>query len=215
MLEVIDVVVGPIKTNCWVVCDPESQSCLVIDPGDRPERILEAVGQRKVEAIVLTHGHDDHRGALADVVAATGAPVMAHELDAPWVYTPVRRGYASPAAVVSMTEAVNAGKQVDRLLHEGDEVALGAHVFRVIHTPGHSKGSMCLYCASEGLLFTGDTVFADGSYGRTDFEGGSWSDMVSTLDTKFADIPSETVVYPGHGATSTLGAERMANPFLK
>ena len=215
MLEVLDVVVGPIKTNCWVIGDPDSGNCLVVDPGDRSERILEAVAGRTVQAIVLTHGHDDHRGALADVVAATGAPVMAHELDAPWVYTPVRRGYASPASIISMTEAVNAGKQVNRLLHEGDEVALGDKAFRVIHTPGHSRGSICLYCEAEGLLFTGDTLFADGTYGRTDFEGGSWPDMLNTLEGKFADIPSQVTIFPGHGVTSNLGAERMANSFLK
>lgn len=215
MLEVSCVVVGPIKTNCWVVTDPGTSECLVIDPGDRSERILEALAGKQVRAILLTHRHDDHKGALPDVAAATHAPVMAHELDAPRIYEPIRRDYASPASIVAMTEAVAAGRTVDRALAEGDEVSLGGHVFRVIHTPGHSEGSMCLYCAEEKLLFTGDTLFAQGSCGRTDFEGGSWDAMLSTLAHKFVGIPGDVAIFPGHGATSTLGSERGANPYLK
>lgn len=215
MLEVSAVVVGPIKTNCWVVSDPGTSECLVVDPGDRPERILEALAGKQVRAILLTHRHDDHKGALPEVTAATGAPVMAHELDAPRIYEPIRRGYASPACVAAMAEAVAAGRKVDRALKEGDEVGLAGRTFRVIHTPGHSEGSMCLYCADEKLLFTGDTLFAQGSYGRTDFEGGSWDAMAFTLAHKFVGIPDDVAIFPGHGTTSTLGVERGANPYLK
>ena len=114
-----------------------------------------------------------------------------------------------------MDEALNAGRTVDCALKEGDEVALGSYTFRVIHTPGHTEGSMCLYCEAEKLLFTGDTLFAGGSYGRTDFEGGSWPAMLNTLEHKFVGIPNDVVIFPGHGGTSLLGDEREANSFLK
>ena len=215
MLSITNVVVGPIQTNCWLLSDTDAASTVVVDPGDRPEQILAAVGSNKVELVVLTHRHDDHRSALPGVVDATGAPVAAHELDAPGAYLPIERGMASGPAVASMDAAAREGRRAPRGLVHGDKVRVGAYEFEVMHTPGHTRGCICLYCPAEKVLITGDTLFAGGSYGRTDLEGGSPEQMAKTLMTCFAGIPDDVTLYPGHGPTSTLGRERMLNPYLR
>ena len=126
--------------------------------------------------------------ALVDGVTCQGG----HDLD---------RGHGAP--------------HVDRLLQDGDKVALGSSTFTVIETPGHSEGSICLYCADAGVLFSGDTLFSDGRFGRTDFEHGSMEKMLETLQRKFAHIPDDVIVYPGHEAATTMGRERALNPHLR
>ncbi|MDI6869982.1 MAG: MBL fold metallo-hydrolase [Bacillota bacterium] len=182
--------VGVLGTNCYLVSDPESREMLVIDPGAEAERILAAIraGGVKVAAIVNTHGHWDHIGANGEVKEATGAPLLIHEADA---------GITSPPA--------------DRLLHGEEELPLGRFKLRVIHTPGHSPGSICLYL--PGVLFSGDTLFAE-SVGRTDLPGGSLSQLVSSIREKLFVLPDETVVHPGHGPSTTVGEERSLNPYV-
>lgn len=198
--------VGPILTNCYIVED--SGQVMVIDPGDDLTMIVADIHARPVEQIVVTHAHWDHIGALSGLADVTNAPVAMSAADAALVDGVANqeghdldRGHGAP--------------HVDRILHDGDELALGSKVFTVIETPGHSEGSICLYFAEDGVLFSGDTLFSGGRFGRTDFEHGSMEKMVETLSTKFVDIPDDVIVYPGHEGASTMGRERMLNPYLR
>lgn len=198
--------VGPILTNCYIVED--GGKVLVIDPGDDLTMIVADIHARPVEQIVVTHAHWDHVGSLSGLADVTGAPVAMSAADAALVDGVANqdghdldRGHGAP--------------HVDRILHDGDELTLGSKVFTVIETPGHSEGSICLYCAEDGVLFSGDTLFSGGRFGRTDFEHGSMEKMIETLSTKFVDIPDDVIVYPGHEGASTIGRERALNPYLR
>lgn len=199
-------VVGPIAENCYIVED--AGEVIVIDPGDDLTRIVAELKGRPVREIVCTHGHWDHVGALSGLEGVTGAPGAMSTTDAPRV--------DGVSAMDGRDIARGAGApHVDRMLADGDEVKVGDAVFTVIETPGHTPGSICLYCADKGVLFTGDTVFAGGRFGRTDFEGGSMDALVDSLGTRFVEIPGGVVVYPGHEMSSTMGRERMLNPYLR
>ena len=197
--------VGPILTNCYIVED--EGEVLVIDPGDSLTQIVADIHGRPVKAIVVTHDHWDHVGALSGLASVTGAPVAMSRIDAPFVDgvsthrdIDFDRGYGAP--------------HVDRLLSEGDEVLVGSASFKVIETPGHTEGSICLYDPKNGVLFSGDTLFAGGRFGRTDLKGGSMEQMVQTLSTKFVGIPDDVIVYPGHEGASTMGRERARAQFV-
>ena len=196
-------VVGPIEENCYIVED--AGELLVIDPGDELERIVSAVGKRRLRSIVVTHGHWDHIGAVAGLAAKTGAPVAASALDAAAIENcqnpSVRRNpYGLP--------------MVGRRLEDGDCINVGYVSFSVLATPGHTSGSICLYSSAQKALFAGDTLFAGGRYGRTDLEGGSFEDIVRSMRERLAPLPDATAVYCGHGESTTIGAERARNPYL-
>lgn len=199
--------VGVLATNCYLVRDPMSGETLVIDPGDEPERILAALRESgaRVVAIVNTHGHWDHIGANTAVKEATGAPLLIHAADADWL-----SGRLAIRSVPGVLPPVTS-PPADRFLQEGEELALGRHRLRVIHTPGHTAGGLCLYL--PGLLFSGDTLFAE-SVGRTDLPGGSAAALRSSIREKLFALPDETVVYPGHGPATTIGDERSLNPYV-
>jgi hydroxyacylglutathione hydrolase len=221
--------VGMLQCNCHIVGDPQTREAIVIDPGDDAARILEVIErhQLKVAAIVVTHTHIDHVIGLRRVHQATGAPVYVHadDLDlyrmldaqASWL------GWKSPEKV-----------QIDQLVREGDVIRWGPYEAQILHTPGHTPGSICLYMPSDmpvaaednataggaksgergtGQLFAGDTLFA-GSIGRTDLWGGSFEGIIRSLKGKLLELPDDTVVYPGHGESTTIGRERATNPFL-
>lgn len=188
--------VGMLATNCFLVADEKSHEALIIDPGfDRESEaktILKEIESNgfEVKYIVNTHGHPDHNGGNRVLRESTKAPILVHELDAPMLSDP-------PA---------------DRLLHDGDLIEVGDIKLRVIHTPGHSRGSVIL--VSAGTVFSGDTLFA-GSIGRYDLPGGSLEDIKHSLRNKLLILPDYVKVYPGHGSVSTIGEERRSNPFLQ
>jgi hydroxyacylglutathione hydrolase len=207
--------VGMLQCNCSIIGDPRTLECIVIDPGDEVERILSLLGRYKltVKAIVSTHAHIDHVGGLAKLYQYTGAPVMMHTDD-----LPLYRGMEVQAAFLGIRppELV----EIHQLLKEGDSLQWGQFLANVIHTPGHSPGSVSLYLPTENAtlsqpqLFSGDTLFA-GSVGRTDLWGGSFDELLASLKEKLMQLPDTTIVHPGHGASTTIGHERDTNPFLK
>jgi hydroxyacylglutathione hydrolase len=213
--------VGLLQCNCCIIGDPRTREAMVIDPGDEVERILDLIGRYKlqIKAIVSTHAHIDHVGGLARLYQYTAAPVMMHSDD-----LPLYRGMEAQAAFLGMRppELV----EVHQLLREGDILQWGDFFAKVIHTPGHTPGSVSLYLPTENdntknnstltqpQLFAGDTLFA-GGIGRTDLWGGSYDQIIESLKDKLLQLPDTTVVHPGHGHSTTIGHERETNPFLK
>jgi glyoxylase-like metal-dependent hydrolase (beta-lactamase superfamily II) len=199
-VELLEVEIGPMFTeNCYIVSDaPDATQVIVVDPGAQAARILAAIGDRTVESIVLTHRHFDHTGALEELARTTGARIIAHRLDAEAISDP----YASGAA---LEEGGSVRPSVTDIVDEGDEVRIGSVRFSVISTPGHTVGSMCLYDGEGGVLISGDTLFYE-EVGRTDLPTGSAAQQRESL-RKLAQLPEQTVVYPGHDAITTIGHE--------
>lgn len=200
------VVVGPLMVNCYVLGCENSREGVVVDPGDDTDRILDAVSRHglKVVAVINTHGHFDHTGGNQRIITETGAGLLIHELDAPMLARAV-----DTAAMFGLT-AENSPPP-SRFLTEGEFVAFGEYRLRVLHTPGHTLGGCSLHL--EGMVFTGDTLFAD-SVGRTDFPGGSSVALGKSIREKLLVLPDDTIVYPGHGPSTTIGRERKHNPYL-
>ena len=200
--------VGMLQCNCSVVGDEQTREAMVIDPGDEIEHILSIVAQHglTVKQIVITHAHIDHVGGAMKLKKATGAPILLNQSDyallkmldtqAAWL------GMRSPGDVA-----------IDASLSTGDKVKAGKVVADVLHTPGHTEGSICLYFEAERKLVAGDTLFA-GSIGRTDLPGGSMKKILHSLHDTVLALPDDTLVVPGHGDLTTIGDERESNPFL-
>ncbi|HTY13584.1 MAG TPA: MBL fold metallo-hydrolase [Candidatus Omnitrophota bacterium] len=180
--------VGNLRTNCYIVYDETANEGIVIDPGDDVEDIIKEIGQIKIKAIVLTHGHYDHVTDAFKLKKRVDAPVMVGRKD-------------EMSWMISYT-----AQKADAHLNDGDELKVGGLTFRVIATPGHTAGSMSLYNEREKALFSGDTLF-EGTYGRTDFPGGSEEEMIASLK-KLLALPGDTAVYPGHGRNTTIEAEK-------
>ena len=204
---------GPIQANCFILGCEETRKAVVIDPGDDSDRILTVLAgdQLTVEHIINTHGHFDHVGANKKLKDVTGADIQIHSADAPMLSQ-----LAASAAAWGM-RAENS-PEADRMLEDGDTITFGTHTLTVLHTPGHTLGGICLYTEYEkdgGLqkaVFVGDTLFA-GSIGRTDFPGGSFETLISSIRTKLFSLDENAKVYPGHMGNTTIGMEKRSNPF--
>ncbi len=203
------VIVGPFASNCYIVSVESNKDGIIIDPGDEAKNILQKVSDLglDIKLIVLTHGHIDHVGALKDIKEATGAEVAIHIDDAKslsgW------RGLLKSVLVPGLSYPVPPSP--DRLLGDGDSLDADDLHFEVLHTPGHTPGCICLL--GEGVVFSGDTLFNYG-IGRTDLPGGDYNQLIESIRTRLMVLPDDTVVYPGHGPETTIGAERSGNPFL-
>jgi glyoxylase-like metal-dependent hydrolase (beta-lactamase superfamily II) len=190
---------GGMEMNCFLVsADPLATEVLVVDPGDEPQRILEAAGSRTISKIILTHCHPDHIGGLSRLVELTGAKVYAHTLDAPRIQNP----YMDDEVLGD----IPASHTVDVLLEDGDTIPVGNLTLTVLLTPGHTSGSICLYNAEDHILIAGDTLFQN-AHGRTDFITGSDQQMLESLK-RLATLPEETIVYPGHDSNTSIGWEK-------
>lgn len=238
--------VGILQCNCSIVGDPVTREAIVIDPGEEVERILAALAKHRltVKAILSTHAHIDHVGGLKKLHDVTGAPVLMNEGD-----LEMYRAMDVQAEFLGVAPPPLA--KIDNLLNEGDTIRWGNYEARVLHTPGHSLGSISLYLPSSASayegggnrvavpnaaaakspdavhrehkrggvgagapwLFAGDTLFA-GSIGRTDLWGGSYPEIIRSIRLKLLTLPEDTIVFPGHGPSTTLAEERESNPFL-
>jgi hydroxyacylglutathione hydrolase len=201
--------VGPLQCNCSVIGDEKTHEAMVIDPGDQIEGILEILRQEKLtlKQIVITHAHIDHVGGAMKLKAATGAPILMNQND----YALLKM-LDMQAAWVGMRPPGNV--QVDEAIDQGRVLKIGEMSSNVIHTPGHTEGSICVYFPAEKKLIAGDTLFA-GSIGRTDLPGGSMDKIMRSLHNQVLALPDETEVVPGHGPVTTIGKERETNPFLQ
>jgi hydroxyacylglutathione hydrolase len=210
---VIDVrmfTVGPVQENCFIVRSRGGDRAVIVDPGDEAGRLLQAIDAleiRTVEAILLTHTHFDHIGAVAPVAAATGAPVYCPELE-----THVLANVMDyvPWEGFGPFESYDA----DHTVAGGETLELAGLSFDVRFTPGHSPGHVTYAIRDEPAIFSGDVLF-QGSVGRVDLPGGDWPTLLASIESLTTAFPSETTVYPGHMGITTLGAERATNPFLR
>jgi hydroxyacylglutathione hydrolase len=200
--------VGITQTNCYIVGCEETQEGVVIDPGGHPERILKALKESglTIRYVVNTHCHFDHMGANAEIVDATGAPLALHPAELPTLQA---RGGAAWFGV-----PVNESPPPDVELEPGQVLEVGNLRLQVLHTPGHSPGSVTLYLEEENAAFDGDVLFAMG-IGRTDLPGGDWDTLMHSIREVLFALPAETTLYPGHGPKTTVGREKQSNPWLR
>ena len=201
--------VGPLQCNCSVVGDDVTREAMVIDPGDQIDDIVAVLQKHnlKVKQIVITHAHIDHVGGAMKLRALTGAPILLNQND-----SALLKMVDVQAAWLGMKPPGDI--KIDGELADGENLSTGNISARVIHTPGHTEGSVCLYFSAANLLIAGDTLFA-GSIGRTDLPGGSFEKIMRSLHQRVLALPDETVVVPGHGSKTTIGDEREGNPYLR
>ena len=201
--------VGPFQENCYIVGDEASGEGALIDPGDEATRIALAVEQTEVEigSIILTHSHIDHVGAVADLADEYACPVLLHA-EAEQMLQNVQQ------QAVMMGVKFGRVPEVDRYIGTEETLQVGGVRLRSLYTPGHAPGHLAFYIEGEGIVISGDAVFA-GSIGRTDLPGGSMEVLMASIRDQILTLPDETRLYPGHGPETTVGNERATNPFLQ
>ncbi len=201
-MEILSYPVTPFMVNCYVLRD--GGEAVVVDPGEATPAVLKAIAGYRVRSIVNTHGHCDHCGGNAAVVASTGAELLIHKADLPLLEHIEAQGQMFGVPM-------EASPLPTRFLEEGDTISFGAVSLDVLHAPGHSPGHIIL--SGDGFIISGDVLFA-GSIGRTDLPGGSYGQLLESIRTKILPLPDATLVYSGHGPHTTVGEERRTNPFL-
>ena len=201
--------VGPLQCNCSILGDEASGEAIVVDPGDNIPRIMAILDRHKltVKQILITHAHIDHIAGAAKLKQLTGAPVFYNQRDLPLVkMMDMQAGWLGVA-----TPEVH---PPDDTLDDGRMIAIAGLTGSILHTPGHTQGSVCLHLPAENLLLAGDTLFA-GSVGRTDLPGGDGPMLIRSIRERLLTLPDDTIVLPGHGPRTTIGEERQSNPFLR
>lgn len=201
--------VGPLACNCTILGDEEAREAIVIDPGDEVGRIHRRLSELglKLEQILVTHAHIDHVGGALKLKRLTGAPILLNESD-----LPLLKMMEAQAAWLGMPTPETAPP--DENLKDGQVVGLESYPAQVLHTPGHTQGSVCLHFVPLKLVIAGDTLFA-GSIGRTDLPGGDFGQIIDSIHSRLLALPDETKVLPGHGPATSVGEERRSNPFLQ
>ena len=201
-------VLGPVSTNCYLVYNDTTKEAVAVDPGDNGDYILNKCSELgiKLQAVLLTHGHFDHIGAALQIARAFTIPIYASETE---------DGMLADTSLnlTAHFTGHSLSFHADRLVHDGDELELLGYKWKVIATPGHTAGGVSYYFPEGGFLICGDTLFQE-SVGRTDFPTGSMSTLVRSVKEKLFTLPEETVVYPGHGDSTTIGHEKKYNPFV-
>ncbi|SFQ14608.1 Glyoxylase, beta-lactamase superfamily II [Lachnospiraceae bacterium XBB1006] len=202
-MKIRQITVGAIQENCYIVIQEETKEAIIVDPGDWPEKIMAVLSEMKAVpvAILLTHGHFDHIGAVPALRKEYAIPVYADEKEA------VVLGNTKLSMAQFTMEA-------DFYLHDGEELTLAGFSIRVLETPGHTPGGCCFFFPEQKVLFSGDTLFLE-SVGRTDFPGGSMSELVHALKEKLFCLPEDVAVYPGHMEETSIGYEKKYNPFCE
>lgn len=208
MMTVKEFQVGMVGTNCFLAVNSETKDVLIIDPGDNAPVLKQYIEQEQLHAaaVLLTHGHFDHCMAAQELADHYGISIYAHEDEKETMENPA---YNCGGMI---------GKELvfhaDKYFHgEKDHISIAGFDIDVLHTPGHTEGGVCFYVESEGILFSGDTLFCE-SVGRTDFPKGSMSKLIRSIEEKLLVLPNDTKVLPGHGEWTTIGKERQYNPFL-
>jgi hydroxyacylglutathione hydrolase len=201
--------VGPLQCNCTILGDEETREAIIVDPGDEIGRIHRRLAELglTLKQILITHAHIDHVGGALKLKALTGAPIYLNEGD-----LPLLQMMSMQAAWLGIETPETAPP--DEALVDGRQVGLENYPAQVIHTPGHTQGSVCLHFAPMKMVLAGDTLFA-GSIGRTDLPGGDFEQIIDSIQSRLLSLPDETRIIPGHGPATTIGSERRMNPFLK
>lgn len=205
-MRTIKIVVGSYEVNCYIIYCSNTKEAIIIDPGDEANRILNEVkkNELKVKYIVLTHGHGDHIGAVKEIIKALNIPLLAHVDEKELLED--RNKNLSYIMPTGPTELI-----ADKLLKDGSIIRFGNVGAKVIHTPGHTKGGICLKMGN--LLFTGDTIFR-ASIGRTDLYGGNYQSLINSIKNRLMHLDDSIMIFPGHGDSSTIAYERLFNSFL-
>ncbi|MBK3493998.1 MBL fold metallo-hydrolase [Viridibacillus sp. YIM B01967] len=209
MLNIRTYTLGPVQTNCYIVSNKQKE-CLIFDPGSEGEQLvqqLRALNLRPL-AILLTHAHFDHIGAVDAVRAVFEVPVYLHKAETNWLLDPMKNGSGRYAELPNITV-----RPADHLLDKPQELTIGTFTFDIVHTPGHSPGSVSFIFKDEGFAIVGDTLF-QGSVGRTDLLGGNEKVLLKSIHDQLLSLDEDLIVYPGHGDATTVGTEMEQNPFL-